>query len=132
MKKFLILLLPLFLVFSCKPPENKMDPELVGTWSDTNSEYTFIDGGNDTLYYGVKHIRLGVIPDTVKTDSSYGTLIVDLKRNNLTFDLKGYITKEGDWIDTTLNSTTWNYEIIDGNLMHYESSTTLGTLDKIR
>ena len=108
-----------------------MDPELTGTWSDTNSEYTFEDGG-DTLYYGVKHIRKGVIPDTIVTDSSYGTLIIDLKRHNITFNLKGFLTKDNVWIDTALNSTTWNYEIIEGNVMHYESSTTLGTLDKIR
>ena len=130
--KYILVILPFLFLLSCKTFDNKMDPELEGTWSDTNSEYTFEDGQNDTLYFGVKHIRKGVIPDTVSTDSSYGTLIVDLKRHNLTFDLKGFVTKQGVWVDTTLKSTTWNYEIIDGTTMHYESSTTLGTLDKIK
>lgn len=115
------------LAISCAEEYDTMDPKLVGTWTDTNTDYVF----NEDLTYGIKYLRRGVVPDSIFIDSVYGEVLVDLERSNLTFNLLGYYLK-GDTaaIDSSLNSTTWHYEITDDTLLHYESNTMSGTLTK--
>jgi len=131
-------ILVLLLVTSCGNNDNYfttlnvMDPDLAGSWWDTNTIYTFSEISEDNitiLVYGEKHIRSGVGQDSIVTDSVYGTFDLDLDRKNITFNVKGWITKSGDTVAQELNSTTWNYSITD-TIMTYESSTTLGTLTR--
>ena len=126
MKKLQIIL-SLFILFSCKN-ENIDDPKIIGKWTDTNTIYEF----REDHTYSTNYIRAGVLPNSVLTDSVYGEYIIESKRNNLTFNLKGYRPKNGVAIDTSLNSTTWNYSIKNDTILNYESNTTLGTMTKIQ
>ena len=136
MKKISIILL-IFTFFSCEKDKyfenlNTMDSQLEGSWWDTNTIYTFSDGGNDTLYFGQKHLRSGVGQDSIKTDSIFGWFLIDNERKNITFNVEGWITKyDSITIIQKLNSTTWNYSISD-TILNYESSTTLGTLTRYK
>ena len=122
-----LLVLSLCTLFSCKKNENVSDPKLVGKWTDTNTIYEF----NADHTYSTKYIRAGVLPNSVLTDSVYGEYLIESQRDNITFNLKGYRPKGGTVVDTSLNSTTWNYLIENDTLLRYESNTTLGTLKKV-
>ena len=126
MNKFTLIIVSFIFLFSCKN-KNIDDPKLVGKWSDTNTIYEF----RDDHTYSTNYVRAGVLPNSVLTDSVFGEYIIESRRNNITFNLKGYRPKNGSVIDTSLNSTTWNYNIENDTTLHYESNTTLGTMTKL-
>lgn len=117
-----------FLFLSCKQDLSGPDEELIGVWSDTNTQYKF----NDNMTYELKYLRAGVQPNSVFNDSVFGDYVIDHKRKNLTFNLKGYVKKDGTVIDTSLNSTTWNYKFINDSTLEYESNTTLGRMKRVK
>ena len=114
--------------FSCVKNEVKIDDELIGKWTDTNTIYEF----KNDFTYNTQYVRAGVLPNSVLTDSVYGDYIVESGRSNITFNLKGYRPKGGAVVEEDLNSTTWNYSIENDTLLHYESNTTLGTMKRIK
>ena len=126
MKNILYILI-LLTSFSCINNEIRIDDELLGKWTDTNTVYEF----RDDWTYSTKYVRAGVLPNSVLTDSVWGEYIVESGRNNITFNLKGYRPKGGAIVEEELNSTTWNYSIEDTTL-HYESNTTLGTMTRVQ
>lgn len=111
---------------ACKKDDG-VDDQLYGKWTDTNTVYEF----RDDLTYSTKYVRAGVLPNSVLTDSVWGTYIIESDRSNITFDLKGYRPKNGEPVEESLNSTTWNYAIENDTILHYESNTTLGTMKKL-
>lgn len=127
MKKFLFILIGI-ISFSCVKNEIKIDEQLLGKWTDTNTIYDF----KDDFSFSTQYVRAGVLPNSVLTDSVYGEYIVESGRSNITFNLKGYREKNGPVIEEELNSTTWNYSIENDTILHYESNTTLGTMKKIQ
>ena len=126
MKKIVYIALA-FISFSCVKNEIKIDDQLVGKWTDTNTIYEF----RDDWTYSTKYVRAGVLPNSVLTDSVWGEYIVESGRNNITFNLKGYRPKDSTLVEQELNSTTWNYSIENDTLLNYESNTTLGTMKRI-
>ena len=123
----LIYIISILAFFSCVN-ENVDDPKIVGKWTDTNTIYEF----RADHTYSTNYVRAGVLPNSVLTDSVYGEYIIESNRNNITFNLKGYRPKNGTIVDTSLNSTTWNYSIENDTVLHYESNTTLGTMKKVK
>jgi len=126
MKKGYFVIL-LSLLFSCRS-QDTIDPKLIGKWTDTNTIYEFRDDNT----YSTNYLRVGVLPNSVLTDSVFGEYTIETKRSNITFDLRGYRPKNGVVIDSSLNSTTWNYSIENDTILNYESNTTLGNFKKIQ
>ena len=133
MNKITLIILTI-VAFSCTRNKKIIDEKLVGQWTDTNTRYEF----KDDFTYNAKYLRVGVLfdsatgSDLVFNDSVYGEYFVESKRNNLTFNLKGYRDKAGNLTDTSLNSSTWNYYIENDTILHFESNTSIGTMKRVQ
>ena len=127
MKKVIYIFIAI-ISFSCVKNEIKIDDQLLGKWTDTNTIYEF----RDDFSYSTQYVRAGVLPNSVLTDSVYGEYIVESGRSNITFNVKGYRSKDGTLVEEEINSTTWNYSIENDTILHYESNTTLGTMKKVQ
>lgn len=121
--KYIIILLVITLA-SCK--NDTSDPKLVGSWSDTNLKYVF----NSDNTYGIKYLRSGTPFDTITADTTWGEYIVDSKRSNISFEIKGLKTRKGEILEKPLLNSTWNYKIESDTVLIYKSATTLGELKK--
>jgi hypothetical protein len=110
---------------ACSRDEVQPEPALVGQWTDYNVVYTF----NNDLTYAMNYLRNGRGGDTITVDSVFGIYRTDSKRKSLSFEIRGYRTKEGQLINKSLSGTTWQYNIQD-NKLNYQSRTIIGTLFK--
>lgn len=128
MKK-LITVIALFglALWGCSPIELGDDPRLIGKWADSYLQYQF----NTDKSFDIKYLR-NTAGKNITTDYAFGTYYVDTKRNNITFEIKGYSsTASKDTNQVFYNGTTWNYTLADSTLK-YESKTTIGLLFKVK
>jgi hypothetical protein len=126
MKKNLLIFALSLCIFSCKK-DDSIDTQLLGTWSDYNSSYTF----NSDFTYNIRYLSTGSGPDSVVVDSAFGTYELDNKRVNVTFNQQGYRDKASTTVFyQSANPATWHYTIQNDTILNYTSHTTLGVLYK--
>ena len=126
MKKGILILTLFVLAVACKK-DDSIDPKLLGKWSDFNVRYTF----NGDYTYAVNYLRTGAGQDSVLVDSVFGTYSLDRKRDNITFNQKGYRERySGNIISQEKYANTWNYSFETDTILKYTSNTTLGVLYK--
>lgn len=114
-----------FISAACSQETIQPEPALLGQWTDYNVIYTF----NQDFSYSMNYLRKGRGQDTVSVDSVFGHYNIDKKRSNISFEVSGYRTKEGQLIYKPLNGTAWHYNIKD-SIMTYQSRTAIGQLYK--
>ncbi|HEY8402735.1 MAG TPA: hypothetical protein VIK89_15810 [Cytophagaceae bacterium] len=114
------------LVFSGCKKDTSVDPQLIGTWDDFNSIYTF----RTDFTYSLEFYHNGYGPDSVKIDSVYGIYELDRKKNNLRFFQKGYREKLSGLIVPYEKNDNWNYSIENDSVLTYTSNTRAGKLVK--
>ncbi len=121
--RILLSLLAIFLLSTCEKREITEDASLFGKWSDDLVRYTF----QSDMEFGKKSLVLDPF-DSLFVDSSWG--VFEVYNNELiVFTFNGYRINDTLVVDSTYLGPTWNYTI-DGDVMRYQSSTSIGTLTK--
>jgi len=118
------------LVFGCKKESDKVDPLLIGNWTDGNTKYTFAD--NRT--FGIKYLRTGNTAESVLTDSIWGTFSVDNKRSNIYFEANQLTERKhpNTIVSRKINLPVWNYNFTADSLLNYSSNSIKGQFRKMR
>lgn len=117
-------------VLSCKNKSDKVDPMLIGNWTDGNTKYTFAD--NRT--FGIKYLRTGSTAESVLTDSIWGKFSVDNKRSNIYFEANQLTERKqpNTIVSRNINLPVWNYTFTADSLLNYSSNSIKGQFRKMR
>ena len=117
-------------LFSCTTETDKVDPLLVGNWSDGNTKYTFAQN----LTFGIKYLRSGSAVDSVLTDSIWGKYSVDTKRSNIYFEASKLTEKKNPTtiVSRKISLPVWNYSYATDSVLNYSSNSLNGQLRKIK
>lgn len=117
-------------VYGCKKEPDKVDPLLIGNWTDGNTKYTFAE--NRT--FGIKYLRTGITAESVLTDSIWGKFSVDNKRSNIYFEANQLteIKQPNTTVSRKISLPVWNYKFATDSIFNYTSNSIQGQFRKIK
>jgi hypothetical protein len=129
--RVLLYIISFLILFSCKKDET-VPNKLIGKWTDENTSYAF----TPEKTYSTKYLRTGALPDTVVTDSIWGTYSYETSSENVSFLVKGIKYRKSTKIGTdsianvNYNGPTWNISFEGNDVLKYRSNTSLGYLKR--